>query len=163
MKSKKLPTTILGTLASGEQVIDRPISHLQGEVTSLLSEVLGKITSEKRDQIVELVDLSRVVGKRICVETKPSDKIVFAKRPFRKGVTRFVLDREPEDCSTVRVVLKKSRDPNLYLCLTAFIGIASEPEPWDYNATPQSESFWEKHALIWGETEVIPESMFEVD
>ena len=162
MKSKKLPTTILGTLASGEQVIDRPISHLQGDVTSLLPEVLAKISSEKRAQIVELIDLERVVGKRICVETNENDKIVFAKRPFRKCVTRFVLDRAPEDCSTVRVVLKKSRDPNLYLCLTAFIGIASEPEPWDFNATPQSEAFWQSHALIWGETEVVAESMFEV-
>ena len=67
MKSKKLPTTILGTLASGEQVIDRPISHLQGDVTSLLPEVLAKISSDKRAQIVELIDLERVWWRRAGV------------------------------------------------------------------------------------------------
>ncbi len=139
----------LGQLASGEYVFDRPRSHLHGDIGELLAEVLAQIESANADLIVRQVDLKRVVGKRICVETSSADTIVFARRQNRKGLTRFVVGRDPEDCSSVVVVLKKDEYSETYVCITAYVGERSEPEPWDPHATENSVPFWQTHAMIW--------------
>jgi len=144
----------IGKLASGEFVFDRPRSHLHGEVCSLMPEVLAKVSSHEREILIEQVDLGRIVGQKICIETSPSDKIVYAQRVHRKGLTRFVMGREPEDCSSVVVILKRDADSETYVCLSAYIGTHSEPEPWDRFATPQSAEFWMTHALIWDGEEI---------
>ena len=143
----------LGQLASGEYVFDRPRSHLHGPVAEFLEEVFGKIHARDREIIIEQIELGRIVGKRHCVETKKADQIVFATRRNRKGPTRFVIGREPEDCSSVVVVLKLDNYSDTYVCLSAYIGTYSEPEPWDRYATPQSEVFWQRHAMIWDPNE----------
>jgi len=144
----------LGRLASGEYVFDRFRSHLHGDVIDLLPEVFAKITTVDREIVIEEIDLGRIVGKRVCVETDGTDEIVFARRHRRKGLTRFVKGREPEDCSTVAIVLKRDEYSDTYVCLTAYVGAHSEPEPWDRHATLESESFWQTHALIWDDLEI---------
>ena len=139
----------LGQLASGEYVFDRPRSHLHGPVAELLPDVFGKIHAQERLMIVEQVELGRIVGKKHCVETREGDQIVFATRVNRKGPTRFVIGREPEDCTSVVVILKLDDYSDTYVCLTAYIGTYSEPEPWDRYSTPRSEAFWKHHAMIW--------------
>ncbi len=139
----------LGQLASGEYVFDRPRSHMHSGVAPLLPEALAWIESRDRNVIIEEIDLGRIVGKKHCIETTENDRIIFDQRPGRKGLTRFVLDREPEDCSSVSVILKLDDHADIYICLSAYIGTRSEPEPWDAYATPESESFWTNHALVW--------------
>jgi len=39
--------------------------------------------------------------------------------------------------------------------ITAFIGTKPEPEPWDRNATKNSEKFWSSHALVLGSEPII--------
>ena len=146
---------LLGRLASGEAVINRRRSHLHGDVEKYLAEALGKVTSDGKYFVVANVDLGRVIGQRVCVETSDTDEILFAKRQHRKGLTRFVKNRKPKDSSTVQLVLKQTEDLNTYVCLTAYVGIHSEPEPWDPNATENSVKFWETHALIWGTTPIV--------
>lgn len=148
----------LGQLASGEYVFDRRRSHLHGSVAELLPEVFAAISSFDRELVVEEIDLGRTVGRRICVETGPGDEIVFARRHRRKGMTRFVLQREPEDCSRVVVVLKRDEYSDTYVCLSAYIGTHSEPEPWDTHATATSEAFWQTHALVWDEQLIDPDT-----
>ena len=138
----------LGQLASGEYVFDRPRSHLHGPVKELLIEAFATIQAQDREVIIEEIDLGRIVGKRHCVETKPDDEIVFARRKHRKGLTRFVIGREPEECSSIVVILKRDEYSDTYFCLSAYIGTHSEPEPWDAYATPESEAFWQTHAMI---------------
>jgi len=139
----------LGQLASGEYVFDRPRSHLHGDVETLLHELFARIRALDRQFIIEEIDLGRIVGKKHCVETGPDDEIVYAQRPNRKGLTRFVLNREPEDCTCAVLVLKRDEYADIYIVLTAYIGTHSEPEPWDRYATPKSEEFWSEHAMIW--------------
>ena len=145
----------LGQLASGEYVFDRPRSHLHGDVEALLPEMFARISSLDREMIVEEIDLGRVVGQKHCVETGPDDQIVYAQRPNRKGLTRFVLGREPEDCSSAVVILKRDEYADIYIVLTAYIGTHSEREPWDKHAGPESEPFWQAHALVWDELQVM--------
>ena len=146
----------LGRLASGQVVVDRPRSHLHPEVIGLLPEALSRISLDGDEFTKIRVDFGRVIGVRTCVETTDADQILYAQRPKRWGLTRFVLNREPEPCSSVVVILKWVEDKGCYLLITAFIGELSEPEPWDRNATPESTRFWSSHALIWGSEPVVP-------
>ena len=142
----------LGTLASGEQVYDRHRSHIHKGVAPLLSVALARINAEDRTFLIEEVDFSQPIGETTCVETtrdSGNDKIVYARRPRRHGLTRFVKNREAEPCSAVTVILKRDDFKDYYVLITAFVGHKPEPEPWDRNATPQSRAFWETHALVW--------------
>ena len=146
------------SLGSGEPVVDRPNSHLatHGTVLPFVGEALRRIQSGRREFIAEEVDFGEVVGQTICVETRESDNIVFAQRPNRSGLTRFVKGREPEPCSTVVVCLKRAREGG-YILLTAYIGRRTPAEPWDTEwATEQSVPFWKTHALIFGHEQTIP-------
>ena len=146
----------LGRLASGEEVLDRHGSHLHGGVKALLSTAFNKIESGGKAFLVEEVDFGQPIGETICIATEPGDQIIYAKRPRRFGHSRFVLNRTAEQCSSLVIILKKAEDDDFYICITAFVGHKAEPEPWDRNATEQSETFWSTHALIWGSEETIP-------
>lgn len=141
-------------LKSGEMVVDRYRSHLHQGVALLLPEALARIESRGRDFLVEEVDFGRPIGENICVATAAGDQIVFAKRPKRWGHTRFVLNRTPEPCNHLVVILKAG-DGGEFVFITAFVGRRSEPEPWDRNATANSRAFWTSHALVWGCEETI--------
>lgn len=147
----------LGQLASGEVVVDREISHIHGEIEALLQEALARVCSRNQGLIVEEVDFGKVIGVTTRVLTLPDDQILFAIRPGRQGYSRFVVGRQPEPCSALTVVLKKSVDvEDIYILSTAYVGTPAEPEPWDLKATPQSLPFWQTHALLWGSESIIP-------
>lgn len=140
-------------LGSGEPVYDHAESHVRdhGTVEPLLAEAIERIQSLDREIIVDEIDFGRVIGENNCVRTEPGDDIVYAKRPKRKGVTRFVRNRKPEPTTKVTMVLTKDPDYfGAYKILTAFLGDRAEPEPWDPAATARSIRFWNTHALAWG-------------
>ena len=153
-------------LASGELVKDRPNSHLQPEVVSVLPKALGRINSQGRQFFKEEVFFFEEVGDTICVVTDERDEIVFAVRPNRGGHSRFVKNRKPQPTNWVVVVLRRSDDGTHYLIITAFFGGNPEPEPWDEKnfasqpnpavARENARRYWSTHALVWGTTPVIP-------
>lgn len=146
-------------LGSGEIVIDRPDSHVATHhtVVPLLGEALSRIYSAGRDNIVDEVDLSRIVGKTICVETSDGNDIIYAKRPNRQGLTRFVKNRQPEPCTAVTICLNKAEGNGHYILATAYVGHRAPAEPWDTEwASEQSVPFWNTHALIWGKEAIEP-------
>jgi hypothetical protein len=152
-------------LKSGEVVVDRYQSHLSESVRPHLPAALARVVSGGRQYIIEEVDFSHQIGETICVSTGPTDQIVYAKRPKRFGLTRFVKNRAPESCSSVVVVLKAGGRGE-YVLITAFIGRRPEPEPWDIKNFSQqinpreaerlAREFWSSHALVWGCEEIIP-------
>jgi hypothetical protein len=149
-------TPILGRLASGEEVVDRYRSHLHRPVLALLPEALSRVESGRRGFILAEVNFGLVIGVTTCVATRAGDEVVYAKRPKRAGLSRFVKNREAEPCSSVVVILKAADEfPAAYVLVTAFIGQKPEPEPWDRNATANSRAFWKSHALVWGSEAVI--------
>lgn len=144
-------------LGSGEPVADRPNSHLatHGTVLPFVGETLLQIQSGRQNFLAEEINFGETIGQTICVRTSLDDKVVYAQRPNRAGLTRFVKNREPEPCSTVVVCLKRAREGG-YILLTAYIGRRTPAEPWDTEwATDQSVPFWNTHALIWGHESVI--------
>lgn len=154
-------------LKSDEEVVDRYTSHLKASVTKHLPVALSQIESLGRAFFIEEVDFGEPIGETTCVPTGPSDQVIFAKRPKRFGLTRFVKNRAAEPCSSVVVILKKADgQPGVYVLITAFIGRKPEPEPWDERNFSQksdpaeakrlSRGFWASHALLWDSEEITP-------
>ena len=144
----------LGNLGSGEPVYDRSRSHLHAGVVELLPAAFARVNTRRQAFLVASVDFGRPVGETICVATGRDDQIVYAQRPGRFGLSRFVKNRRPEPSNAVTLVLKKDGREDYYVLITAFIGAQAPPEPWDRNANEQSVAFWSAHALVWGVEEV---------
>ncbi len=121
---------------------------MQPSIPVLSDPIIGRLASG--EVVVE------IVGESVCVTTELRDQIVYAQRPKRFGLTRFVKNRKPEPCKSVVVILKTADgQPGAYVLVTAFIGQKAEPEPWDRNATANSREFWNSHALVWGAEPII--------
>lgn len=152
----------VGTSGDGFIVFDRPNSHHHVS-PALLTEALGRFILRGQQFAKERVDFGRVIGNSDCVSTGDADEIVFARRPGRAGLTRFVIGRPAEACASMIIILKRREDePNSYVLITAFAGTAAEPEPWDKNASPTSREFWSSHALIHGSCPILPETQTRV-
>lgn len=165
-----IATNILGKLRSGEEVVDRKDSHLlscHSEASAFLPEALAQINSMGKNFLAEEVDFGRPIGESHCILTGPEDEVIYAQRPKRWGLTRFVLNGTPSPCQHLVVVLKKAEDcNNTFILITAFIGRQAPAEPWDkrnfsFQADPTeaekiSREFWGSHALIWGTQDFIP-------
>lgn len=149
-------TAIIGTLASGQGVIDRPNSHLGGKTDMPLQEAFDRISLTDEQFTEQEVDLGRKWGITQVVTTNESDSIYFANRPKRSGHSRFVEGRSTEPTTQMVVVLKKSQTPNQYILITAYPGEYAGPEPWDPKATPNSKSYWQSHAFVSGAVEEVP-------
>jgi|GEM_PF-478839 len=153
-------TPQLGQLASGELVLDRADSHVASHqsVGPILAELILRISSEGRESFCEQIDFDCEVGVSICVTTTldgGGDEIIYAQRPNRRGLTRFVKNREPESTRSAVACFKRTTG-GAYLLMTAFIGGRAPAEPWDRKwATAESLHFWRSHALIWDVEETI--------
>jgi hypothetical protein len=141
-------------------VVDIPVSHLKqhSDVLEHLGLVISGITTGNQSVIKEEIDMGRVIGTTDCVKTDRFDDIVYAQREGRPWTTRFVLDREPEPCSHITVVMKRNGDQ--YKLLTAYIGRMAEKEPDDLSIRDNHEymrakHYWDSHALVWGRQEVV--------
>ena len=153
---------IVGITKDGWTVFDRYNSHLHPGVQRILPTALGRINSMGRQFLVEEVVFDHVIGETVCVPTGSGDQIVYAKRPKRYGLTRFVVGKPAQPCQTVVAILKRREENDGYVLITAFIGSKPEPEPWDRNATEKSVKFWNSHALVWGSEPIIPGTETEV-
>jgi hypothetical protein len=150
---------VIGTLSSGEIVVDRPGSHahLKGED---LEEALFMVNSQGLDFLVQEVELGRIIGEARCLATTPEDRIVFAHRMGRKGPSRFVLGREAVPTTQATLIIKRHEvREGMMILITAWAGGKSEPEPWDANHNEASlearKRFWASHALTWSPDEEI--------
>jgi hypothetical protein len=154
---------MLGKTANKQRVDDTPSSFYQKSLEPIIKDVLSKIQPDDRKFIFDEIDMGTIIGNSICVETTDKDDIFYAQRNDRKGLTRFVRNRESVPCSTVVVILKQARAHGnnsyyfIYKLVTAWIGSKTPAEPWDHKATSESVQFWNTHALIVdGTYEIVP-------
>jgi hypothetical protein len=142
-------------LATGERVFDRSPSHIHPGVRPFLKGILARINSRRRHAIVEVVEHSHLVGHSSCVTTRPGDKIVFARRVNRRGISRFVKNRRSEPTQFVTVILRRTERGD-YQLKTAYFGEPAPREPWgDSSASRTSRDFWRRHAFAWGTESIV--------
>ena len=154
-ETEKQPV-LLGTLASGQQVFDRFTSHIHSneKMETILREAFANINLVDEEFVRTTVIFDKPIGTTPCISTTEKDSIVYAQRQNRRGLSRFVLERQPEETSTLCIILKKI--PAGYIVLTAFTGSPAAVEPWDPNAGDDAKDFWSSHALLWGTEKTVP-------
>lgn len=151
----------LGKTRNGKVVyVDTKRSHAATHLTDtpelmeLVKEALPTIDAD-RDNVYVDKDLGRIIGVSDLVATTEKDEIVYAKRLNRTNYTRFAMNRKPEPTQSVTVVLRKDSEGS-YELWSAWIGSVTPQFPGDPLETPESRSFWRRHALVWGNQEVKP-------
>lgn len=111
----------LGISADGESVfLDSMNTHIDyhlletPNLIDLVVEVLPSISVMNKRQVVVERDLGRIVGTTNLVETTSKDDIIYAKRIGRESYSRFARNRDPIQCRSIVVVLRKG-DSGYYL------------------------------------------------
>jgi cold shock CspA family protein len=135
-------------------------THIHKGIEQYLSHIFDRIAKSEEEFIVKEFEFPEIIGKTTCVTTYQDDKIFYAIRKGRFGHTRFVENREPVDCNYMTIVLKNVATH--YLIITTYIGRIAGKEPWDEHATLSDMEFWNKHALIFGEENIIVESRTDI-
>lgn len=133
--------------------------HIHIDLDNYLPSLIENISNSDEDYIEIEHEYPYVIGKSECVRTNESDTIIYAIRKGRKGYSRFVLNRESEDCKSVFAAFKKIGDS--YSIMTIFIGKKAGREPWDPNATASDKIFWDNHALIFNEKNIQEDTIRE--
>lgn len=103
------------------------------------------------------VDMKRIIGKSALVKTTGYDEIVYALRPNRSELMRFVRNRVAENTTYVTLDLRKLSNNSCEL-FTAYVGRNTPKFPGHSKETPDSKPFWNTHALVWGLQDIIPGS-----
>lgn len=154
----KSTDNILAYKTADKMNVQANIAHMQQhlDVIPFLDEVVSKIDTKNQEFIKVSIEMGRIIGKTNLVKTTPDDEIVYAIRTGRRILTRFVKNRQGDDCSTVCIILKKL-DGIRYKLLTAYIGRLGEKEAGDHSIQTEEEyatckGFWDHHALTWDET-----------
>ena len=113
------------------------------------------------DDIATHIDLGRTIGVSDVVRVGKTDEIVYAARANRaeQGLIPFVKNRQGNPCTTVAMHLVRNSDRS-YMLLSGWIGVFGkseddEPFPQAPDATPNSASFWDKRAFVYGSQETI--------
>lgn len=149
----------LGRIKSGHEVYDRPAaSHMRshGGVHEFLPKAFEQMETPEQvipnERLDFTVDMGEVIGQTECVAVKEGDRVVYAIRKGRvkQGVeyTRFVLGREPEDCSSVVAVVYQPPQREYLLLATAFIGRPAAREVYE-SYLRQRPDLKEKSLKFW--------------
>lgn len=110
------------------------------------------ITTDHKGFASVTVSFDRVIGKTDCVETLPTDNVVYAVRQGRDRHMRFVHGRAGTETSSLTLIVVSLGES--WKLISAWFGGAATKEPQDPSMTEQERaeaySFWNRHALIWG-------------
>ncbi len=129
------------------------------QLKNLLIEVISRMSLED-DEIKTHVDIGRTIGVCDVIETNEDDILVYGVRKNREddGLVPFVKNRKGDDCSTVAMHLVRQANSDYFLS-SAWIGVFDEkndePFPQSATATKNSIDFWDKHAFVYGNQEII--------
>lgn len=103
------------------------------------------------------IDTGTILGESDLVETDDSDEVVYAIRKNRDRHMRFTKSRKPEPSSMIAISLKRIDDGTFEL-YSAWLGPKTPPTPNSPLANEESKPFWSKHALVWGNQEIQPDT-----
>ena len=152
------------TTANGITVIAPKAAqqHLEAhpETKGILAEAIGKISiaspaTNNGMQTIE-VDMGRIMGRSGRIATPailPSQETLFAHRVGRSGPSRIAIESQGEETSVVSIcVFPSHEDATVYVLATAWVGTASQKEPWDPYFRIDRKAcleYWCEHALVY--------------
>ncbi len=151
-------TTVFGYALNGVCLKDRYNSHMHSNDKfdpSLISEAVKEISidwpiDDKRNVTV---NFDKPIGLCNCIEVKENDpRVQMVQRKGRKGPTPVIKEAEPVLSDKLTMCILRINETESIL-LTAYVGEAAPPEPWDEHIETEEEravsrAFWSSHAFI---------------
>ncbi|NND64908.1 MAG: hypothetical protein HKM24_02985 [Gammaproteobacteria bacterium] len=153
---------------SGLEIYYDPVdSHLATHLSDapqledLVRQMFSKIDLKLKENIKHVTisyDFGKVVGKSDLVPTNDKDEIVYAIRKNRDKHSVFVKNKPPVD-TTIATVVIDYLDYKKAKLFTAWVGPIAPSFPSKKMVEPDCIAFWNKHALVWDNQEVIESSV----
>lgn len=109
------------------------------------------------DKVRVEYDTGIVVGDSDLVEIQSGDEVVYALRLHRDRHSKFVKNRFALPTTWIVMSFVKIKGDTYYL-QTAFVGRLTPSFPGGDYLPEQSADFWSKHALAWGNQQIVPDS-----
>lgn len=131
--------------------VDQTHNHV--DLDRFIPIIYDFVKDYKEDFIEKEFTFDFVTGTTVCFPTDTSDNIVYAMRKNRNGHSRFVLDKVPKETKSIFIVLKKTNIG--YVIITIYCGKKAPREPFDKLSTAEDLKFWQTHALLFDESNVI--------
>lgn len=147
----------LGSLANGQRVFDRNPEERFGRTLKhihirrpQLNVALSLINPDASCKKIEkTIEFPKIVGLSSITEVDHNDKVFWARRRGKKGLSKFVENKDIEETAKITVILiRKEENPAEWVLLAAFYGEFAGPEPFSPDANPESLKFWQGHALV---------------
>jgi hypothetical protein len=132
-------------------------THNHLDLDKILPMIYDFVKDYSEDFIEKEITFDFAIGKSICFQTNESDTIIYAKRKNRNGHSRLVLNKSPLETNSIFVVLKKTEIG--YLIITIYCGRKAHRELFDPLATREDFKFWQSHALMYNEKDILIESI----
>jgi hypothetical protein len=116
---------------------------------AVAAEALQHITLTK--PIVNLeYDMGRNIGHDFVVETNASDNIFYVQLVRDRVYTRFIKNGTPLPTRYVSMTLARDQKSDPYHIQDVWVGRLAPPRPGSDEETPQSKTYWEGHAIVFG-------------
>lgn len=149
-----------------------PNSMIARAAVPYVQSALARLTTYNRHNVVREVEFDHPIGNTFVVETTPDDRVVWAQRIGHSGWSRCVLDREPEPCNFITIVMKAySGNKNHYRLNLVCVGrrrqkefqeLHSHREDKDFTLLVKlSRSYWANHAFIFQPKLIVPGSVMD--
>lgn len=118
----------------------------QPHILTLAKELLDSLKFNSPRLVIEH-DFGRVIGNTDVVETTAKDTVVYAKKLRQNTYCRFVRRRQLAPSQFLSMLMLKDDAGNFEL-RDIWVGRQVPPFPGDEDATDQSKTYWENHALV---------------
>ena len=148
-------TYIAGISQNGREVYVKIINSLAARYFSRQPHLLGVtkealLTLDLAEPTVAItIDMGRAIGNTHVVSTGEKDSIFYAHQPKKAINLRFVKNRSMESSQELSLVLERDDDGD-YEIVNAWVGSLYPPFPDAADATDESETYWQTHALTEG-------------
>jgi hypothetical protein len=163
---------IIGKLASGEDVVDQPTSHIHHTVKEFVPQLLERIEANNAPLIIKEFEIEEDFPFYLAEVDSMADDLFLAQRMGRNGYSVFAKDKPIGKTNIATVILRKNEtsesEKQSYILATAYAGKTSPREPWDpwfddgvndedckkrREMKMEAIKFWTTHALIPDENE----------
>jgi hypothetical protein len=148
----------LGQTVCGKLILDSNNSRLEVDVSLIKEAIKHSSLSEATNVATFSYKFKKTVGYNIVVPASSNDEIVFAKRPGKEFISRFVQNKKPLPTAFICLeIYKFPGSSNEWLLRDSYFGNTRVPEILiGTKGTTEQKRYWDTRAFVWGYCSVVP-------
>ncbi len=129
----------------------------QPRLATLLAEVVAEV--DLAGEVVHIEkDMGRQIGYADVVDTSAGDSVFYAMQLRTKTHTRFVKNKPAEPTNFLTIRAERDDEGN-YEVTVLYLGGNIPPLPNDPEASAESQSYWQTHAVVYNGQPIVGSTM----